>query len=195
MRIGKHSFEEFCEMVRPFHGSSAPGVLIGGYMVELAREALPDGVLFEALCETRLCLPDSVQLLTPCTLGNGRLKVIHVGRYALTLYDKTNGDGARVYVDPGKLAFWPEANAWFLKLKPKSEQDGDRLLAEIREAGTGLLSLKQARVDLDYFGTKKIGPVRLCPGCGEAYPTSDGEICGGCLGKLPYKVTLTEVKR
>ncbi|MDD5451969.1 MAG: hypothetical protein PHT49_08765 [Desulfovibrionales bacterium] len=56
MRIGTLTFEGYCEAVRGFHGTIAPGMLIGGFMVELARNGLPDGVLFEALCETRFCL-------------------------------------------------------------------------------------------------------------------------------------------
>ncbi len=186
MRIGRFSFGEFCEVVREFHGSPAPGVLIGGYMVEMARRMLPEGVLFEALCETGVCLPDAVQLLTPCTLGNGRIHVAHVGRYALALYDKTTGEGARVFVDAKKLAAWPEIHGWFLKLKPKAEQDSDRLLAEIEGAGTGLLGARRIAVDINRITKMKIGPVRLCPKCGEAYPASDGGLCGGCLGRLPY---------
>lgn len=186
MRIGKYSFDEFCGIVRAFHGSPAPGVLIGGYMVDMAREALPEGVLFEALCETRLCLPDAVQLLTPCTLGNGRIHVIHVGRFALTLYDKVTGEGARVYIDAERLYDWPEIKAWFLKLRPKAEQDGKLLLARICDAGDKILSVRRVTVDVGWFGRKGIGAVMLCPVCKEAYPASDGELCGGCLGRLPY---------
>ena len=62
------------------------------------------GCLFDAICETRNCLPDAVQLLTPCTIGNGWLKVVNVGRFALTLYDKYQGEGVRVYLDPAKVA-------------------------------------------------------------------------------------------
>ena len=186
MQIGEYSFEDFCEKVRRFHGSPAPGVLIGGYMVGLARRSLQEGVLFEALCETRVCLPDAVQLLTPCTFGNGRVRVIHVGRFALTLYDKSTGDGARAFVDAGKLSAWPEVRAWFMKERPKAEQDGALLLAEIRKAGDRILGVQPVRVELDRLALKKIGPVMLCPACGEAYPASDGEVCGGCIGKLPY---------
>lgn len=186
MQIGEYSFEDFCGKARRFHGSAAPGVLIGGYMAELARRSLPDGVLFEAICETRVCLPDAVQLLTPCTFGNGRVRVIHVGRFALTLYDKATGAGARAFVDAGRLSAWPELRAWFMKEKPKARQDGGLLLSEIRRAGDGILGVRPVMVDLNRLGIKKIGPVMLCPACGEAYPASDGEVCGGCIGKLPY---------
>ena len=85
-------------------------------------------MLFDAVCETRNCLPDAVQLLTPCTIGNGWLKVVNVGRFALNLYDKYEGKGVRVFMDPVKVADWPEINTWYLKLKPKKEQDSALLL-------------------------------------------------------------------
>ena len=83
----------------------------------LAIRNLPDGVLYDAICETRSCLPDAIQLLTPCTMGNGWLKIIHLGRFALTLYDKQNYEGVRVFLDAEKVEAWPEIKAWYFKLK------------------------------------------------------------------------------
>ena len=60
------------------------GVVIGGFMVDMAYKHLPEGVLLDAFCETEKCLPDAIQLLTPCTMGNGWLKVNNIGRFALT---------------------------------------------------------------------------------------------------------------
>ena len=188
--IGEFSFEEYCETVARFHGSAAPGVVIGGFMVELARSALPEGVLFEALCETRVCLPDAIQLLTPCTTGNGRIKVVHVGRFALSLYDKQTGQGQRVFLDVGKMEAWPEIRSWFLKLKPKAEQDSVRLLQEIKAAGSSVLGTEPVAVSETFLRKQKLGSVQLCPQCGEAFPTAAGELCGGCRGELPYSRTL-----
>jgi formylmethanofuran dehydrogenase subunit E len=184
--VGEYGFEEFCDTVERFHGSPAPGVLVGGFMVELARQGLPEGTLFEALCETRVCLPDAIQLLTPCTLGNGRVKVVHVGRFALSLYDKYTGVGRRVFLDVRKMGAWPEIRSWFLKLKPKAEQDSPRLLREIGMAGTAVLGFEPIALAETFIRKQKLGRVQLCPRCGEAFPTSAGEVCGGCRGELPY---------
>ena len=108
MDIGQYSFQEYCDLVQAFHGYPAPGVLIGGYMVTAAQQRLPAGILYDAICETRSCLPDAIQLLTPCSVGNGWLRVLHFGRYALSLYDKYTGQGWRVFVDPVKLEEWAE---------------------------------------------------------------------------------------
>ena len=47
-----YTFEEYREMVRQFHGYEAPGLLIGGFMVALAVQNMPKGVLFDAIAET-----------------------------------------------------------------------------------------------------------------------------------------------
>ena len=41
MRIGKWDHDAFVAVVKDFHGHVAPGVIIGGYMVEMARRTLP----------------------------------------------------------------------------------------------------------------------------------------------------------
>lgn len=186
MNIGPFTFEEFKAKAAAFHGYPAPGLLIGGYMVEMARRQLPEGTLFDAVVETGKCLPDAVQILTPCTLGNGWMRILNMGRYAVTLYDKFTGDGVRVWVDMDKLRNHPETCSWFLKLKKKADQDSDRLFREIEEAGETICSMAMVHVDDRYRKHKAMGRVGICPICGEAYPPSDGAICRGCQGEAPY---------
>ena len=115
MNIGNHTFSEFKAMAERFHGYAAPGLLLGGYMVALAQRHLPEGTLFEAVSETRKCLPDAVQLLSLCSMGNNWVKVRDIGRYAVTLYDKYTGRGVRVSVDVEKLKAFPEYYSWLMK--------------------------------------------------------------------------------
>ena len=186
MTIGPYTYDEYLEQVRQFHGHIAPGLVMGGFMVDLALKNLPEGEFFDALSETRACLPDAVQLLTPCTIGNGWLKVINIGRYAVTLYEKFGGKGIRVYVDATKIDAWPELNSWYFKLKEKKEQDFDRLMSEIKEAGAGVCSLQTVQMDHRFIEVKRRNGFRVCVLCGEAYPLSDGAICRGCQGDAPY---------
>ena len=123
MDIGEYTFEEFKQKAKDFHSYPAPGLLIGGYMVEAAKARLPEGILFEAMVESGKCLPDAVQLLTLCSIGNNWMKIKLLGRYAVSLYDKFTGEGFRVAIDQEKIAKWPEINGWFMKLTPKAEQD------------------------------------------------------------------------
>jgi formylmethanofuran dehydrogenase subunit E len=186
MNIGSHSFDEFLQLVQSFHGHPAPGVIIGGVMVEVAQRHFPAQVLFDAICETRNCLPDAIQMLTPCTIGNGWLRVVNVGRFALTLYGKYHGEGVRVFLDPARVADWPEINAWYLKLKPKKEQDSDRLLEEIRNAGPEILGWQRVTIRDQLLGKRRRGPIAVCPLCREGYPAEDGGICRVCQGEALY---------
>ena len=108
MKNNCFNIEDYLHRVKSFHGHVAPGVVIGGFMVHLARTKMPEGVLFDAISETPACVPDAVQMLTPCTIGNGWLKIINLGRFAVSLYDKHHGNGFRVFLDTGKLENWPE---------------------------------------------------------------------------------------
>jgi formylmethanofuran dehydrogenase subunit E len=174
------------EIVQKFHGYAAPGVLIGGVMVDRAVKDLPGGILYYAVCETRFCLPDAVQLLTPCTIGNGWLKVLHSGRYALTLYGKETNEGVRVSLDAEKVEPWGHIKTWYLKLKPKQEQDRERLVAEIREAGADVMDIRRVRIDSRFAGKRHKGQIAICPQCREAYPADDGRVCLACQGETPY---------
>jgi formylmethanofuran dehydrogenase subunit E len=186
MNICTYSYEEYLHLVKSFHGNLAPGLIIGGFIVDLAMKNLPEGEFFDAVCETPVCLPDAVQILTPCTIGNGWLSIINFGRFAVTLYEKYSGKGVRVYLDTKKLEAWPEVRDWYLKKKKKSEQNPELLMAQIKEAGHNLLSVQMVQVEPEKVRRKKMGPVGICPVCGEAYPSKHGEKCLNCQGETPY---------
>ncbi|MFC1859221.1 FmdE family protein [Thermodesulfobacteriota bacterium] len=184
--ICSHSYSEYLQLVRSFHGHLAPGMILGGFMVDAAYRHLPEDEVFDVLCETRSCLPDAIQILTPCTVGNGWLRIIDIGRYALTLFEKYGGVGIRVFMDPPKLEPFPELKNWFFKLRPKQEQDFDRLLDEIRKAGATVCSFEAVRIDPDFIRPVRRKGFTLCPACQESYPSDDGPLCRGCQGQLPY---------
>ena len=109
------SFDDFIEEARTFHGSASPGLMIGASMVELALHSMGRTKNYHALCETERDLPDAVQLLTPCTTGNGRLHVLSLGRFAMTLFRLQNGKGVRIYLDLAKTTGWPHIRRWALQ--------------------------------------------------------------------------------
>jgi formylmethanofuran dehydrogenase subunit E len=188
-KIRSLTYEEYASRIREFHGNLAPGVVLAGFMVDYACRHLPEGTLFDAICETTACLPDAVQLLTPCSIGNQWMKIIDVGRYALTLYDKYTGEGVRVFLDHRKMDRWPAIKAWYLKQKPKQEQDRQNLTEQIKEAGTGIFGLEKIRVSPDYM-RKLSKTIAICPVCHEAYRAEDGKTCPACQGgKLPYRTS------
>jgi formylmethanofuran dehydrogenase subunit E len=188
MKSQPFDIEEYIHVVQSFHGYTAPGVIIGGFMVNLAKGYLSEETLYNAICETPVCLPDAIQLLTPCTIGNNRLKILNFGRFALSLYDKNQGNGFRVFLDPKKIDEWSEIKHWFFKLKPKAEQDMELLLAQVKEAGETLCGIHPIRVQPEFLKKEKRGHIVVCPSCQEAYPAKDGEVCRGCQGQSPYVV-------
>ncbi|MDA8404490.1 MAG: FmdE family protein [Desulfobacteraceae bacterium] len=175
--------DEFLVMARKFHGYLAPGLVIGGFMVGAAQSRLSPGILYDAISETAYCLPDAIQLLTPCTIGNGWLKILDFGRYALSLYDKTTGKGVRVSVDSQLIKNWPLIREWFYKERPKKEQDTGRLLQDILEAGADYFAVREVSVDPEHRKPRHKGDIVDCSVCGEAYPANHGIVCRSCQGE------------
>ncbi len=190
--IGPYSIDDYIHLIKSFHGNLAPGLIIGGFMVDMARAGLPEEVLFDAISETGTCLPDAIQLLTPCTIGNGWLRIMNFGRYALSLYDKYEGTGVWVFMDSKKVEDWSEIRDWFFKIKPRKEQDVVKLRDQIIEAGTEILSLQKIVIDQSFLGKKGKGAIGKCPSCTEAYPIKDGPTCLACQGGSPYKSQISE---
>ena len=188
-RVGAIALEDYLQKVEAFHGHPAPGMVLGGFMVDLALKHLPPGEFYDALSETPKCLPDAIQLLTPCTVGNGWLRVLNLGRYALILYRKPGGEGVRVFVDPLKLEAWPEIKDWFFKLKPKAQQNLQSLNEQILEAGSTLCSFRPVKLDADFIAVRRRGAFAVCAQCRESYPAADGPICLACQGQAPFQIS------
>ena len=158
-------------------------------MIHLAYQCLPREVLLKAICETPKCLPDAIQILTSKTIGNGRLTVINLGRFAITFFDISNGEGIRVFLNQAKIEAWPEIKEWYFKLKTKKEQDYSRLMEQIRQSGTKICSIDRVRVVSRFLKENRRGSIVICPRCKEAYPLADGAICLGCQGESFYRVS------
>ncbi|MGA9538924.1 MAG: formylmethanofuran dehydrogenase subunit E family protein, partial [Desulfobacterales bacterium] len=84
---------ECLRMIEKFHGWQAPGLVLGLFMVDLAQELIGIDTEADAIVETRHCLPDAIQLFTPCTVGNGWMKILDWDKFALSLYDRRERNG------------------------------------------------------------------------------------------------------
>jgi formylmethanofuran dehydrogenase subunit E len=176
------SYEEYLKELERFHGKKAPGGVLALHMVALARELLPEGILMDVICETRKCLADAIQLLTPCTVGNHWMKIVDTGRFAAVFYDKQTGEGIRISLGMERLKEYPAVNEWFLKLVPKKDQDLDAILEGINRAGAALFDSSPVMVDPKVLQVRPKVPPVICPVCGEAYPPYHGPVCRGCQG-------------
>ncbi|MEE4608944.1 MAG: formylmethanofuran dehydrogenase subunit E family protein [Desulfobacteraceae bacterium] len=174
------------EEIEAFHGFKAPGMVLGLFMVHRARERMGPGVEADAIVETRHCLPDAVQLFTPCTVGNGWLKILDWDKYALSLYDRHTRDGCRVWFDLAKARAFPVLYQWFMRLAPKKALPLETLLEVVLTAGAEVLSERAIRVTGFYQRQKKAG-ITLCPDCGEAFAAVQGDRCLACQGRGYYR--------
>jgi formylmethanofuran dehydrogenase subunit E len=173
-----------------FHTYPAPGVLIGAFMVDYALELLgvsSDKKLY-GVCETPKCLPDALQVLAHCTTGNNRLKVVPIGKFAITLNAPSEGETAeavRVYVDLEKLKNYPTIDTWYANSPAYDKHTMKGLLQEeIFRAGQMILSFERVRVMVK---KKKKWSSVTCPCCGETVPDYliEGDHCGAC-GSMKY---------
>jgi formylmethanofuran dehydrogenase subunit E len=185
VKICGKSLEDFLLIVEQFHGWKAPALLIGGFMVDWAQEGISPGIEFDAFVETYHCLPDAVQLLTPCTFGNGWMKVLDWDKFALSLYDKRTLEGSRVWLDLEKTRSYSLIYDWYMRRIPKKSVDHDLLRDSIIAAGRSMLSRAPVHIT-KFHGKKEKGEIAICTGCGEAYPTHQGEQCFACQGKGYY---------
>ncbi len=173
-----------------FHTYAAPGILIGAFMVDYALELLgvsPDQKLY-GVCETPKCLPDALQVMARCTTGNNRLKVVPIGKFAITLNgpsDKEMADAVRVYLDLEKMKNYPTLDLWYSNSPAFDKRTmGDKLRDDIFRAGRDLLSFEKVRFPVR---AKKKWKSVTCPVCGETVPdylVVDGR-CGAC-GSMKY---------
>jgi formylmethanofuran dehydrogenase subunit E len=185
VRICGRSIEEFLEIVEKFHGWKAPALVIGGFMVDWAQEGIGPGVEFDSFVETTHCLPDAIQLFTPCTFGNGWMKVLDWDKFALSFYDKRTLHGVRVWLDLERTRSYPLIYNWYMRLVSKKSIDHDVLLDSIIAAGRSMLSRTPVHIT-QFYGKKEKGEIAICSGCGEAYPTLQGEQCLACQGNGYY---------
>ena len=172
--------------IRNFHGFVAPGLLIGAFMVDQTYEHLEKNGEYDAIVETRNCLPDAIQILTPCTIGNGWLKILDLGKFALTLYDRRTFLGCRTWLDLDKAQEHQTVYKWFKGLVTKKELPIDVLQAAIFDAGKSILSSAGVRVVANAERQKK-GDVRVCENCHESYLAAQGTPCLACQGKAYYQ--------
>ena len=176
----------FRELIR-FHGFAAPGLVLGGFLVDWARELIGTDVEFDAIVETTHCLPDVVQVFTPCTIGNGWMKVLDWDKFAVSLYDRRKLTGYRVWLDLGKLRSFSELYNWYMQLVPKKDLPLHVLHEAILNAGREPLSACSITVTRLYERHKK-QKIAVCPHCNEAYTASQGPTCLACQGKGYYEL-------
>lgn len=187
-KICGRSREDLLSEIKKFHGHIAPGLVLGAIMVDWAQELIGQNVEADAVVETLKCLPDAVQIFTPCTIGNGWLKVLDWNQFALCLYDKKSKEGFRIWMDIEKSKRFPNLHKWFMHLASKKDLPLEALLETIFQAGRDVLSCRAVRIAAT-VGEKTKRKESICPSCGESYLAEHGLKCNACGGKGYYSIS------
>lgn len=190
-------FLALVENVYAFHTKRAPGIPIAVQMVLLARERLGK-VKLGAVAETQVCLSDAIQFLTGCTIGNKYLILLNqIGRYALTLYNRENGDGFRVAVDLNKIDAekMPETHKFFTRKRdkrirndPEARKASAKIIVdEFLACGRDIFSVKPVQVK--NYAKPPVPQAAICSDCGESFLVSEesSEICLVCGQSSDYE--------
>ena len=173
-------------LIEGFHSWKAPGLVLGLFMVDRAQKLIGHGVEADAIVETRHCLPDAIQLFTPCTVGNGWMKILDWDKFALTLYDRRDPRGYRVWLDLKKSKAFPNLYNWYMRLVSKKDLPLEILLDTILDAGDSVLSSAEVILTRFYRREKK-ARTAVCPRCGEAFGAAQGLVCKACRGEGYYE--------
>jgi formylmethanofuran dehydrogenase subunit E len=175
-----------------FHTFAAHGLLVGVFMVDQALELLnpPEGEKIYAVCETTKCLPDALQVIAHCTTGNHRLRVIPIGKFAITVNGPADApyvNGIRVFVDGDKIERYPTFALWYTKdplFDPRTR--GIALIDEIIDAGRDFISWERVRVKVPQKWPWKSA---ICSICGEMVPDHMlvSGACADCRSQSYYE--------
>jgi len=173
-----------------FHTYPAPGILIGVYMVDYALTLLNAKTTdrLYAVSETTKCLPDALQVIVHCTSGNHRLRILPIGRFAISMNKFSTGDivdGVRIAMDPSALKDTPALDAWFSNTPVVDKTDmKKRVVDDILKKGRGMLFYEKIRLPITQ---KEKWVTEFCSLCHEPVPSYllEGGICPGC-GRLSY---------
>ena len=176
-RVG--GLERYLQVIEEFHGILAPGIIIGGFMVDFCVEPLKTVSMIDCIVETGKCLPDAIQILTPCSVGNGWMKILDHGKFALTCYDKETGLGYRVRLNYETMQQYSSLHDWFFKRVPKFQNPLEGLNKEATEAGRSILVRNQVLVEMSRIKKIELAKPRICPICHESF-RSPGTICKNC---------------
>ena len=173
--------EELLRDIKNFHGYVAPGLVIGAFMVDVAYRLLEKNVEADVIVETKHCLPDAIQIFSPCTVGNGWLKILDLDKFAVAFHDRHTHAGIRIWLDLKKAEAHQNIYKWFMGQVSKKDLPSEVLVDAILKAGDDILSHAPVVVIKNAKREKK-GAVRVCERCQEAYSASQGDICLACQG-------------
>jgi formylmethanofuran dehydrogenase subunit E len=102
------ALQDYVIEMEAFHGGRSPGMLVGAVLLDAAMARMKNTRELGVVAETINCLPDAVQLLTPCTVGNGWLRIFNRSKFAITQKPLSSTAGLQMII-PKKPGCVPNA--------------------------------------------------------------------------------------
>lgn len=196
--LTNQEFDDLSEKIYTFHTKRAPGIPIGIAMIDLALDKLgPVKEKINAVSETQACLSDVLQIMVGCTIGNRYLRIYkELGKYALTLFDRADGRGIRVWVNVDKIDvnIAPETHKFFHRKRsaevkkggPARKASAAKIVKEFIQIKGDVLEFQE--IQMVNYGKPPMLPAAVCSSCNETFlaKSSSSNKCQVCSGELKY---------
>lgn len=180
------------ERVVPFHGYLSTGVFVGIQIYNIARRSLgfSEGDRLFVTCETLSCMPDALQVLGGCTIGNKGLKIEDHGKMAATISRRapkgaSTAKGVRIVLDPAKTASYPRLHSWYMNAGLVSHEEA---ISDLIRAEDGVYTWKMVDVKVPEKPEKRIA---VCRECSESFVLRGDEgLCRGCAERSSKNIQI-----
>jgi formylmethanofuran dehydrogenase subunit E len=163
--------EEDIEFAIKLHGHLSPGVALGMRMVEIAYKYLGTnkrGKGITGVAETRMCIPDALQVMAGTTPGNKNLIVLDYGKLALSviLYEERVGYRVSLRKDASETSH--SLKKFMYKLGRLGHDEEEKLANTLLKLDERYFDVKKIRITIPLADEKT--PIAECQICHELQP-------------------------
>ncbi|GAB5046090.1 FmdE family protein [Thermodesulfovibrio sp. TK110] len=182
------------EFAERFHGHRSPGLVLGMRMVQLIYKKMgdmPKGKKIFGIAETRMCLPDALQIEAQTTTGNKNLIVYNYGKLALSIVLRENGEGYRVSLKKEAIDASARIKKFLLREGKLSHEERDKLIEDFLNLDEKYFKIEKIRIRLPQRDEQQ--EIVECTECGELQPKNftvpvNGKfLCQLCSGQSYFK--------
>ena len=166
------------EEIASFRRGAEPGVAYGIRMVLRAKDFLKISDLKKAdlyvIAETSRCLPDAIEFLTGCTIGNGRLIIKDHSKMAASFVDLGTKRAVRVMITPKFQRHDIARSKRIMKMREKRKFKevaylrAQRALEIIKAPSETLLRIQEIELAEPILAAGLPTKIVFCEGCGES---------------------------
>lgn len=185
------------EFAEKFHGHRSPGLVLGMRMVELIYKRMgesPKGKKIFGIAETKMCLPDALQISAGTTTGNKNLIVHDYGKLALSIVLRENGEGYRISLKKEAINASERIKKFLLREGKLSHEERDKLIEDFINLDERYFKIEKIKVAIPPRDEQL--EITECPQCGELQPknfmffTDNKLLCSICASRSYFEKIL-----